>query len=365
MSQSTPTLTTAIDALSEQTDPRTGLPCAHAKSAKLDDSTLNVHIGYPCASQHASIQQQLQTALNSAGHSSITVKLQQTIHRHAVRLGTQTIANVKNVIAVASGKGGVGKSTTTANIALALQAEGASVGILDADIYGPSMPHLLGIADAGKPALVDEKTMHPHTAHGLQLNSIGFLVSEEQSLAWRGPMATQALTQLANQTAWGTPEQPLDYLILDLPPGTGDIQLTLCQKIPVAGAIIVTTPQDIALLDARKGITLFEKVGIPILGLVENMAMHTCSNCGHTEAIFGADGGKNLAQQIGTTYLGALPLDISIRMQSDAGTPIVAAQPDGDVARAYAEIALHAAARLSTLARDYSSKMPAVKMHTT
>lgn len=359
-----PPLSSLIEALQSCIDPNTQLPYAHAKSAKLDGDTLTVHLGYPCASQHAAIQQQLQTTLNDAGHSGITVALQQTIHRHAVRLGTQAVTGAKNLIAVASGKGGVGKSTTAANIALALQAEGARVGVLDADIYGPSMPHLLGIADADKPALVDEKTMHPHTAHGLQVNSIGFLVSEEQSLAWRGPMATQALQQICNQTAWGDGEdggEPLDYLILDLPPGTGDIQLTLCQKIPVAGAIIVTTPQDIALLDARKGITLFEKVGIPILGLVENMAMHTCSNCGHSEAIFGSDGGKQLAEQIDTTYLGALPLNIDIRLQADAGTPIVAAQPDGEVANSYADIARHAAAKLSMLARDYSSKMPSIK----
>lgn len=360
MSHAKPTLTDLIAALSSCTDPLTELPFAHARTAALESDTLTIALGYPCGDRHSEIQQQLQTALRNAGHHHISIQLQQSIHRHAVRLGTQAIANVKNVIAVASGKGGVGKSTVTANIALALHTEGASVGILDADIYGPSQPHLLGIADAGKPALADEKTMRPHTAHGLQVNSIGFLVSEEQSLAWRGPMATQALQQICFQTAWGTPQQPLDYLLLDLPPGTGDIQLTLCQKIPVAGAIIVTTPQDIALLDARKGISLFEKVGIPILGLVENMATHTCRQCGHTEAIFGTGGGKNLAEQIGSTWLGALPLHIDIRTQSDAGVPIVAAQPECHASRQYRHIAQHATARLSTLARDYSSKMPGI-----
>lgn len=361
MPRSTPALSPLIAALSDCIDPLTQLPYAHAKSATLDGNTLTITQGYPSHSQHPHIASELQATLHAAGHTDTTVQVQQRVHRHAVRLGTQTMNSARNLIVVASGKGGVGKSTVAANIALALHAEGASVGILDADIYGPSQPHLLGTADVGKPELAtDGKTMLPHWAHGIQLNSIGFLVPEAQSLAWRGPMATQALQQICFQTAWGKPEQPLDYLIADLPPGTGDIQLTLCQKIPVAGAIIVTTPQDIALLDARKGITLFEKVGIPILGLVENMATHTCSNCGHSEAIFGTDGGKQLATSINTTYLGALPLHIDIRSQSDAGQPIVSAMPQSAISQQYHQIARHAAAQLSTLARDYSSKMPVV-----
>jgi ATP-binding protein involved in chromosome partitioning len=240
-----------------------------------------------------------------------------------VQRGLKVMPNVKNIIAVASGKGGVGKSTTAVNLALALAAEGASVGMLDADIYGPSQPMMLGIS--GRPESVDGKTMEPLENHGVQVSSIGFLIDPDEPMVWRGPMVTQALQQLLEQTNW----RDLDYLIVDMPPGTGDIQLTLSQKVPVTGAVIVTTPQDIALLDARKGLKMFEKVGIPILGVVENMSTHICSNCGHVEAIFGAGGGEKMCADFGVEFLGKLPLQLSIREQTDSGTPTVVAEPDG------------------------------------
>ena len=261
---------------------------------------------------------------------------------------------VKNIIAVASGKGGVGKSTTAVNLALALAAEGASVGMLDADIYGPSQPMMLGIS--GRPESLDGQTMEPMRGHGLQVASIGFLVEPDQAMIWRGPMATQALDQLLRQTRW----QELDYLIVDMPPGTGDIQLTLSQRVPITGAVIVTTPQDIALLDAKKGLAMFEKVGVPILGIVENMAVYCCPNCGHTEHIFGADGGKKMAAQYNVDYLGALPLTMRIREQSDNGTPTVVAEPDGEIAGLYKAVARKIAIQIADKAKDFSSKFPTI-----
>ena len=251
------------------------------------------------------------------------------------------LKNVKNIIAVASGKGGVGKSTVSANLALALVAEGARVGLLDADIYGPSQPQMMGAT--AKPESPDGKTMHPVMAHGVQTMSIGYLIDPAQAMIWRGPMVSQALTQLINETRW----DDLDYLIIDLPPGTGDIQLTLSQKIPVSGAVIVTTPQDIALLDARKALAMFNKVSVPVLGVVENMSTHVCSNCGAEEAIFGSGGGQRMADEAGIALLGSLPLDLSIRLNADSGHPTVAAEPDGVLARRYRDIALRAAARLA------------------
>jgi len=266
---------------------------------------------------------------------------------------------VKNILAVASGKGGVGKSTTAANLALALVAEGAKVGLLDADIYGPSIPRMMGVS--GKPDSKDGKTIEAKIAHGVQTMSIGFLIEEDTPMIWRGPMVTQALTQLLNDTNW----VDLDYLVIDLPPGTGDIQLTLCQKVPVSGALIVTTPQDIATLDAKKALKMFEKVNVPVLGIVENMALHTCSNCGHTEHIFGAGGGAAMAQQYGVPLLGSLPLDIRIREQADSGVPTVAAEPGSPLAQNYGEIARKTAAQLSLRARNKTMGFPKIVIQNT
>jgi len=273
-----------------------------------------------------------------------------------VQRGVQLLPGVKNIVAVASGKGGVGKSTTAANLALALAAEGAKVGVLDADIYGPSQPTMLGIQ--GRPDSVDGKIMEPMQSHGLQIMSIGFLVEPDQAMIWRGPMATQALEQLLRQTRW----HDLDYLIVDMPPGTGDIQLTLSQRVPLTGAVIVTTPQDIALIDAKKGLKMFEKVGVPILGIVENMAVHICTNCGHAEHIFGADGGRAMAAQYGVDYLGALPLAMSIRQQSDDGAPSVVAEPDGEIAGLYKTLARKVAIKIASQAKDYSAKFPTISI---
>jgi ATP-binding protein involved in chromosome partitioning len=276
-----------------------------------------------------------------------------------VQRGIKTLPNVKNIIAVASGKGGVGKSTTAVNLALALAAEGASVGMLDADIYGPSQPTMLGIV--GRPESRDGKSLEPMYGHGLQASSIGFMIDPDAPMVWRGPMVTQALEQLLRDTNW----RDLDYLVIDMPPGTGDIHLTLSQKIPVTGAVIVTTPQDIALLDARKGLKMFEKVGIPILGLVENMAIHVCSNCGHAEHIFGQGGGERMAKEYDVEYLGGLPLDIRIREQADSGRPTVVSDPDGDVAAIYRKIARRVAVRIADQARDMTSKFPSIVVQNT
>lgn len=255
---------------------------------------------------------------------------------HVVQPNLQPLARIRNIIAIGSGKGGVGKSTTAVNLALALAADGARVGVLDADVYGPSVPMMLGLS--GRPDSPDGKSIEPMLAHGVEAMSIGLLVDQDTPMIWRGPMATSALTQLLNETLWGG-EEGLDYLIVDLPPGTGDIQLTLAQKIPVAGAVIVTTPQDVATLDARKALKMFEKVQVPVLGLIENMAIHVCSNCGHAEHIFGSGGGEKMAAQYGVPLLGSLPLEIGIREQGDAGKPIVAAMPDSPAAQAYRQAA--------------------------
>ncbi len=300
------------------------------QTAWADDKT----VFYPAQSQLAGFRQGLIAAARGVpGVANVSVNVYTKIVPHAVQRGVQLLPKVKNMVAVASGKGGVGKSTTAVNLALALAAEGASVGLLDADIYGPSVPMMMGIS--GRPESVDGQTMEPLENYGVQVMSIGFLVAQDEAMIWRGPMATQALEQLLRQTNW----RELDYLIVDLPPGTGDIQLTLSQRVPMTGAIVVTTPQDIALLDARKGIKMFEKVGIPILGLVENMAVHVCSNCGHMEHIFGVDGGKKMAVEYGIDYLGALPLDMQIRLQADNGNPTVVADPHGDVAAVYKAVA--------------------------
>jgi ATP-binding protein involved in chromosome partitioning len=311
--------------------------------------SVDIQLGYPAAGAIDALQAQARHALEAEpAIDAAAVSFTSRIQSHKVQGALAPLANIKNILVVASGKGGVGKSTVAANLALALQAEGAKVGVLDADIYGPSQPRMLGIS--GKPQSPDGKSIIPMTAHGLQAMSIGFLVDQDTPMIWRGPMVTQAMMQLLNDTRW----EMLDYLVIDLPPGTGDIQLTLSQKVPVAGAIIVTTPQDIALLDARKALKMFEKVEVPVLGIVENMSTHVCSNCGHEEHIFGAGGGEAMAAQYAVPFLGSLPLDIRIREQADGGTPTVAAMPDSDLAARYRSIARNAAGRLSRQPRNKS-----------
>jgi len=300
------------------------------------------------------LKKRIETALDALGLSRKRQEQKTKIATHAVQPGLRPLPNVRNIIAVASGKGGVGKSTTAVNIALALHKQGARTGLLDADIYGPSVPIMLGLS--GKPKSNDGKTMEPLMGHGLQANSIGFLIEEDAPAIWRGPMVTQALTQLLNQTAW----DDLDYLIIDMPPGTGDIALTMAQKVPLTGAVIVTTPQDLALADARRGLRMFQKVNVPVLGVVENMSVHVCSQCGHAEPIFGEHGGRDMAAEFNLPWLGALPLQMAIRTQTDSGTPSVVADPDGEAARAYHEIAQRVAANVAALPHDMSAKMPSV-----
>jgi len=345
-------------ALQGYVDPYLGVDPVKAGMLKSVDITtdrvvLNVEAGFPTASRGDALRAALAAAVATVpGAPPAEVRIETRIVTHAVQKGVKPLPGVRNTIAVASGKGGVGKSTTAVNLALALQREGASVGLLDADIYGPSQPRMLGCP--GRPDSRDGKSMEPKEAYGIQCISIGHLVEEDTPMIWRGPMATSALEQLLRETNW----RELDYLVIDLPPGTGDIQLTLCQKIPVSGAVIVTTPQDIALLDARKGLKMFEKVDVPVLGIVENMSMHECSQCGHVEHIFGAGGGATMARQYGVDLLGALPLDIRIREGVDNGRPTVATDPDSAASREYGEIARKVAAKLALRAKDYSSRFP-------
>ena len=318
--------------------------------------TAQVALGFPVGGYAEDFSRAALSHLRAAGiDTGVTIRLEADIRAHAVQRGLHPLADIRNIVAVASGKGGVGKSTVAVNLALAWAAQGARVGLLDADIYGPSQPLMLGLAGE-RPGSPDGKQLRPLQAHGVAAMSIGFLVDAEQPMVWRGPMVTQALTQLLSETQWGA----LDYLVVDMPPGTGDIQLTLSQKVPVAGAVIVTTPQDIALADARKGLKMFEKVAVPVLGIVENMSTHVCSNCGHEEHIFGAGGGARMAEQYGVRLLGELPLDARIREEADGGRPTVVAAPDSPRARAYLEMARRTAATLARRARDRSMVFPKI-----
>jgi len=362
-----PTEAQLAEALAPVVDPLTGEALAQPRTRKnlrLDRGTLGFELtlGYPARSQHAAWREALAAAARRLpGVERVEVEIVTRVVAHAVQRGVNLLPGVKNIVAIASGKGGVGKSTTTANLALALAAEGARVGILDADIYGPSQPMMLGLdKDENRPESPDGKTMRPLEAHGVQVMSIGFLIEPDQAMIWRGPMATQALDQLLRQTSWAD----LDYLLVDMPPGTGDIALSLSQRVPLTGAIIVTTPQDIALLDARKGLKMFEKVSVPILGIVENMAVHVCSQCGHVEHIFGADGGRRMAAEYGVELLGALPLALHIREQADGGTPTVVAEPGGEVAGLYKAVARRVAARIAGQSRDYSARFPTITVST-
>ena len=353
------------DALKALIDPNTHKDFVTGKSVKGvkvegDNVSVDIVLGYPAKSVLDEIRRKVTEKLKGLpGVGSVNVNVSYKIVAHAVQRGVKLVPGIRNIIAVASGKGGVGKSTTAVNLALALAAEGAKVGVLDADIYGPSQPMMLGIR--GRPESRDGKSLEPMEGHGLQAMSIGFLIDVDTPMVWRGPMVTQALEQLLNETRW----RDLDYLVVDLPPGTGDIQLTLAQRVPVTGAIIVTTPQDIALIDARKGLKMFEKVGIPILGIVENMSIHICSQCGHEEHIFGEGGAQRMCADYGTEFLGALPLDINIREQADSGKPTVVADPEGRVAQIYKAIARRVAVKIADLAQDHSAVFPKIVIQNT
>jgi ATP-binding protein involved in chromosome partitioning len=346
--------------IKEYIEPHLGSDLVSAKAIKNiaidgDKVKIEVVLGFPAKGVQQAIADAVKARAEAVdGVTAAEVSVGWKVVAHSVQKSLKPIDNIKNIIAVASGKGGVGKSTTAVNLALALSAEGATVGVLDADIYGPSQPRMLGIS--AKPESKDGKTLEPLNSYHLQAMSIGFLIDEETPMIWRGPMVTQALEQLLNDTNWAD----LDYLVIDLPPGTGDTQLTLAQKVPVAGAVIVTTPQDIALLDARKGLKMFEKVEVPVLGIVENMSIHICSNCGHEESIFGTGGGQAMSDQYGVDLLGQLPLDIRIREETDGGKPTVVAEPEARISQIYREIARKTAAKLSKQAKDYAAKFPSI-----
>jgi ATP-binding protein involved in chromosome partitioning len=366
MTSADDTVRAVRDKLATYVDPYLGQTLAEAKailgvSLQRNAALVELKFGFPCADYAPELMAALQPYLNPVlCGATLELKLRSEIIAHAVQRTLKPLARVKNIVAVASGKGGVGKSTTAANLALAWAAQGARVGLLDADIYGPSQPQMMGLAGR-KPQTEDGKLILPLEAYGVEVMSIGFMIDAEQPMAWRGPMVTQALTQLLGDTRWGD----LDYLVVDMPPGTGDIQLTLAQRVPVSGAVIVTTPQDIALLDARKGLKMFEKVEVRVLGIVENMSVHICSHCGHQEHIFGSGGGARMAEQYGVRLLGELPLDVHIREEADGGTPTVVAEPGSARARAYLTMARRAAARLATLNKDYSSAFPKIKVEAT
>lgn len=352
-------INTILSELQSVQDPLTGMSLAkkfRERDLEIKGNTVEVKLfpGYYPAEDKSNIEQQITNACTRAGAAQTRINYLDGIKSHVVQGGLKPIASIKNIIAVASGKGGVGKSTTSVNLALALSQSGAKVGILDADIYGPSQPLMLGVS--GKPESRDGKSMEPLEAHGVYVNSIGFLIDGDSPAIMRGPMVAQALEQLLRQTNW----PDLDYLIVDMPPGTGDIALTLAQKVPVVGAVIVTTPQDIALADARKGLRMFQKVNVPILGVIENMSMHVCSNCGHVEPLFGHDGGRKMAQELEVPWLGSLPLTLAVREQTDSGKPTVVSDPGSEAARSYRHIARKLAVTVSDLAVDMSGKFPSV-----
>jgi ATP-binding protein involved in chromosome partitioning len=353
-------------ALRELIDPNTQKDYVSSRAARNiridgDDLSLDIELGYPAKTQIDDIRRTVIGRLKALpGVGNVSVNVTVRIVSHAVQRGLKPLAGVKNIIAVASGKGGVGKSTTAVNLALALAQEGATVGLLDADIYGPSQPQMLGLVGR-QPESRDGQSMEPLEAYGIQAMSIGFMIDVDSPMVWRGPMVTQALEQLLNQTNW----RDLDYLVVDMPPGTGDTQLTLAQKVPVTGAVIVTTPQDIALIDARKGLKMFEKVGIPILGLVENMSIHICSQCGHEEHIFGHGGGEQMCKDYQTEFLGALPLELSIRELADAGKPTVVGAPDSRAAEIYRAIARRVAVKVAERAKDMTGKFPNIVLQNT
>jgi ATP-binding protein involved in chromosome partitioning len=349
-------------ALKEYIDPYLQKDLVSAKTVKNinlegNNITVDLGFGFPMKGYDDTLAKQLKTKIGALdGVETVNINITQKIAAHAVQKGVEPIKGVKNIIAVASGKGGVGKSTTAVNLALALSADGAQVGLLDADIYGPSQPRMLGINQ--QPESKDGNSLEPVMNYHLQTMSIGYLVEEDTPMIWRGPMVTQALEQLLKDTRW----HDLDYLIVDLPPGTGDTQLTLAQKIPVSGAVIITTPQDIALIDARKGLKMFEKVNVPVLGVIENMSIHICSQCGHEEPIFGQGGGLRMAQESEVDFLGSLPLDIRIREETDGGKPTVVAEPDSRISQMYREIGRRVTAKLSLQAKEYTAKFPTIKV---
>ena len=353
-------------ALAAAVDPNTGKDFVAGKSLKNikfdgNDVSFDIELGYPAKTQIDGIRKQVLAAVRAVpGVGNVSANVYSKIVAHSVQMGVKLVPGVKNIIAVASGKGGVGKSTTAVNLALALAQEGASVGILDADIYGPSQPQMLGLAGQ-QPESKDGENMEPLEAYGLQAMSIGFMVDVETPMVWRGPMVAQALDQLISQTNW----RDVDYLIVDMPPGTGDIQLSLAQKVPVTGAVIVTTPQDIALIDARKGLKMFEKVNIPILGIVENMSIHICSKCGHEEHIFGTGGGERMGKDYDVEFLGSLPLEMSIREMTDSGKPTVVGAPDSRTAEIYRGIARRVAVKIAEKAKDMTSKFPTIVVQNT